>query len=234
VSIDFGEDYLATSGKFIDYRTATGWHPCAVDAIDQNLHDFLCTLGPGKGTHGDRFEYKSPNSDLLGWILERASGEGLASLFSRYLWQPMGAEANAYITVDRKGNPRAAGGLCVRPRDLLRFAELVRNRGQANGQQVIPATWIEDCSDGGSLETWRAGTSAKEFTAGSYRNKWYQTGDEHRSMLAIGIHSQWIYINPVTEVTIIKLSSQGEPLRPDLDSINLQSLSRISKAVNGA
>ena len=85
VSIDFGEDYLATSGKFLDYRTATGWHPCAVDAIDQNLHDFLCTLGPGKGAHGDRFEYKSPNSDLLGWILERASGEGLASLFSRYL-----------------------------------------------------------------------------------------------------------------------------------------------------
>ena len=233
VSIDFGEDYLATSGKFVDYRTATGWHPCAVDAIDQNLHDFLCTLGPGKGTHGDRFEYKSPNSDLLGWILERASGEGLASLFSRYLWQPMGAEANAYITVDRKGNPRAAGGICVRPRDLLRFAELVRKRGQANGQQVIPAAWIDDCSDGGSLETWRAGESSKDFKAGSYRNKWYQTGDEHRSMLAIGIHSQWIYIDPVTEVTIIKLSSQSEPLRPDLDSINLQSLSQISKAVIG-
>jgi len=217
VNIDFDEDYLATSGKFIDYRTATGWHPCAVDAIDQNLHEFLCTLGPGEGAHGARFEYKSPNSDLLGWILERASGERLASLFSRYLWQPMGAEANAYITVDRKGNPRAAGGLCVRPRDLLRFGELVRNRGRANGQQVIPAAWIEDCSDGGSLETWSAGTSA---------------GDEHRSMLAVGIHSQCIYINPVTEVTIVKLSSQGEPLRPDLDNINLQSFSQISNAVN--
>jgi CubicO group peptidase (beta-lactamase class C family) len=231
VNIDFNEDYLATSGKFIDYRTATGWHPCAVDAIDQNLHDFLGTLGPGKGAHGARFEYRSPNSDLLGWILERASGEGLASLFSRYLWQPMGAEANAYITVDRKGNPRAAGGICVRPRDLLRFAELVRNRGRANGQQVIPEAWIEDCSDGGSLETWRAGESSKEFPAGSYRNKWYQTGDEDRSMLAIGIHSQWIYINPVTEVTIVKLSSQGEPLRLDLDNINLQAFGRINNAV---
>lgn len=230
VSIDFNEDYLATSGKFIDYRTATGWHPCEVAAIDQNLHDFLCTLEPGNGAHGARFEYKSPNSDLLGWILERASGEGLASLFSRYLWQPMGAEANAYITVDRKGNPRAAGGLCVRPRDLLRFAELVRKRGYANGRQVIPQSWIEDCSDGGSLEAWSAGSSTREFAAGSYRNKWYQTGDEHRSMLAIGIHSQWIYINPVTEVTIIKLSSQGEPLRPDLDDINLQSLRQINNA----
>ena len=234
VSIDFNEDYLDPSGKFAEYRTATAWNPCAIDAIDQNLHDFLCSIEPGKSEHGVRFEYKSPNSDLLGWVLEAASGEGLASLFSRYLWRPMGAEADGYVTVDRKGNPRAAGGICVLPRDLLRFGELVRNRGQANGQQLVPAAWIEDCSDGGSLETWRAGESAKEFPAGSYRNKWYQTGDEHRVMLAIGIHSQWIYINPVTEVTIVKLSSQAEPLRLDLDNINLRAFSSISRAACSA
>ena len=234
ISMDFEEDYLATTGKFVEYRTATGWHPCEVDTIDQNLHDFLCSLERGKGDHGARFEYKSPNSDLLGWLLERAAGERLASLFTKYLWQPMGAEANAYITVDRKGNPRSAGGICVYPRDLLRFAELVRNRGRVDGRQVIPAAWIEDCSDGGSLQTWRLGESAKEFPAGSYRNKWYQTGNEHRAMLAIGIHSQWIYINPVTEVSIVKLSSQDEPLRYDLDAINLQAFTRISSAAAGA
>ena len=233
VSIDFNEDYLDPSGKFAEYRTATAWNPCAIDAIDQNLHDFLCSIERGKDEHGVRFEYKSPNSDLLGWVLERASGEGLASLFSRYLWRPMGAEADGYVTVDRKGSPRAAGGICVLPRDLLRFAELVRNRGRANGQQLVPAAWIEDCSDGGSLETWQAGESAKEFPAGSYRNKWYQTGDEHRALLAIGIHSQWIYINPVSEVTIVKLSSQAEPLRLDLDDINLRAFSCISQAASG-
>jgi hypothetical protein len=228
VSIDFNEDYLATSGKFVEYRTATAWHPCGVDAIDQNLHDFLCSLERTDGGHGQVWRYKSPNSDLLGWVLERASGDRLASLMSRYLWQPMGAEADAYITVDRKGAPRTAGGICVLPRDLLRFGELVRNRGYANGQQVIPERWIEDCSDGGSLDAWERGESAKEFPAGSYRNKWYQTGNEHRVMLAIGIHSQWIYINPVTEVTIVKLSSQDEPLRLDLDNTNMQAFTNIS------
>jgi hypothetical protein len=231
VSIDFGEDYLATSGKFVDYRTATGWHPCAVDAIDQNLHGFLCSVGPGDGENGHKFQYRSPNSDLLGWVLERASGVRLARLLSKYLWQPMGAEADAYITVDRKGAARAAGGICVRPRDLLRFAELVRNRGHANGSQVIPKWWIEDCSDGGSLEAWQRGESAKEFPAGSYRNKWYQTGNEHRAMLAIGIHSQWIYIDPVTEVSIVKLSSQDDPLRNDLDNVNLKGFENISTAL---
>ena len=47
-------------------------------------------------------------------------------------------------------------------------------------------------------------------------------------MLAIGIHSQWIYINPVTEVTIVKLSSQDAPLRIDLDNTNMQAFANIS------
>jgi len=231
VNIDFTEDYLATGGKFLEYRTATAWHPCEVDDINRNLHDFLCSIERGDGEHGKVWQYKSPNSDLLGWVLERASGERLANLMSKYLWQPMGAEANAYITVDRKGAARTAGGICVRPRDLLRFGELVRNRGFANGRQVIPAWWIEDCSEAGSREAWQRGESSKDFPDGQYRNKWYQTGNEHRAMLAIGIHSQWIYINPVTEVTIVKLSSQDEPLRPELDNTNLQMFTNISTSL---
>ncbi len=231
VNIDFTEDYLATEGKFLEYRTATAWHPCEVDAIDQNLHDFLCSIGRADGEHGQVWQYKSPNSDLLGWVLERAAGERLASLMSKHLWQPMGAEANAYITVDRKGAARTAGGICVLPRDLLRFGELVRNRGFANRRQVVPAWWIEDCSEAGSREAWQRGESSKEFPDGQYRNKWYQTGNEHRAMLAIGIHSQWIYINPVTEVTIVKLSSQDEPLKLELDATNLQMFTNISSAL---
>jgi len=231
VRIEFDEDYLATEGIFVDYRTATAWHPCAVDEIDQNLQDFLCTIGRAEGEHGEMFQYRSPNSDLLGWIIERVSGERFASFFSRHLWAPLGAEADAYITVDRKGAPRTAGGICVRPRDLLRFAELVRNRGYANGRQVIPATWIDDCSEGGSHEAWQRGESAKEFPDGCYRNKWYQTGDAHRTLLAIGIHSQWIYIDPVAEVTIVKLSSQDEPLKLELDAVNLDAFAQIAAAV---
>ncbi len=230
VSIDFAEDYQATSGIFVDYRTATAWHPCAVDEIDHNLHDFLCSIGRGDGRHGEVWQYRSPNSDLLGWVLEAASGERIADLFGRYLWQPMGAEADACITVDRKGAPRTAGGICVLPRDLLRFAELVRNRGRAAERQIVPEFWIEDCWQNGSREAWERRESAKEFPAGSYRNKWYQTGDAHQTLLAIGIHSQWICIDPVSEVTIVKLSSQPEPLKLELDAVNQRAFAAICAA----
>jgi CubicO group peptidase (beta-lactamase class C family) len=231
VNIDFEEDYEATSGKFVEYRTATAWHPCGVDEIDVNLRDFLCSLKPGKGEHGRLFDYKSPNSDLLGWILERAGGESYARLLSKYLWQPMGAEANAYITVDRKGAARTAGGICVLPRDLLRFGEMMRNGGFANGQQVVPASWVKDCNEGGDREAWLRSPSSEKFPGGKYRNQWYQSGNRHQAMLAIGIHSQWIYIDPVAEVTIVKLSAQDDPLNPRLGPINLQVFGKICGAL---
>jgi len=222
VRVKFDENYLATSGKYLEYRQAAAWHPCPVDAIDHNLHDFLCSLERADGNHGEAWEYQSPNSDLLGWVVERVSGESFARLMSRELWQPMGAEKNGYITVDRKGGSRTAGGICVIPRDLLRFGELVRNRGTAMGRQIIPAAWIDECSQGGSREVWERGESGKEYPGRRYRNKWYQTGNAHQAMLAIGIHSQLIFIDPVAEVTIVKLSHQDLPLRPDLGPINLR------------
>jgi CubicO group peptidase (beta-lactamase class C family) len=230
VSVDFDEVYTATEGKFIEYRVATGWHPGAIDQIDLGLHDFLGSLERGDNPHGQVFEYKSPNSDLLGWLLEIVSGECLASLFSKYLWQPIGAEADACITVDRKGAPRSAGGFCAIPRDLLRFGELMRNQGAVGDRQVIPADWIQECREGGDPKAWQRSISVEKFPAGSYRNKWYQTGNEHRAFCAIGIHSQWIYIDPVAEVVIVKLSCQPDPLNIHLGPANLRAFEAICES----
>lgn len=228
VCVDFDELYDAKDGSFVAYRIATGWHPAESEQVNFGLHDFLKTLSRGEGAHGHVFDYKSPNSDLLGWILESVTQQSLATLFSEYLWQPLGAEADAYITVDRKGAPRTAGGYCAVPRDLLRFGELMRNNGRVGGRQIIPAHWVKECREGGDTEVWRRGGALTEkFENGSYRNKWYQTGNAHRAFCAIGIHSQWIYIDPVAEVVIVKLSSQADPLNFDLGQANLRAFEAI-------
>jgi CubicO group peptidase (beta-lactamase class C family) len=230
VSLDFDELYTATDGKFVEYRVSTGWHPGAIDQIDLGLHDFLISLGRGNNPHGETFEYKSPNSDLLGWLLESVSGERLANLFSTHLWQPMAAEADACITVDRKGAPRSAGGFCALPRDLLRFGELMRNQGRVGNRQVIPETWIKDCREGGNPEAWQRSTGVEKFPQGSYRNKWYQAGNEQRVFCAIGIHSQWIYVDPQAEVVIVKLSCQSDPLNAQLGPASLRAFEAICKS----
>ena len=75
---------------------------------------------------------------MLGWVLERAAGIPFADLVSQALWQPMGAAYDAYITVDRLGAPRSAGGICATLRDVARVGELMRRGGDG----VIPASWV--------------------------------------------------------------------------------------------
>jgi hypothetical protein len=95
---------------------------------------------------------------------------------------------------------------------------MMRQGGMANGRRVVPEAWIRDTTvTGGSSEAWQRGTMALLFPKGRYRNKWYQTGGENGAYCGIGIHGQWLYVDPRTEVVIAKMSSQPEPVDDPLD-----------------
>lgn len=226
--IEFDESYLDTTGQYAKYRVATGWNPAAAESPAMGLHEFLLTLGRNNISHGHTFQYLSPNSDLLGWVLERAANQPYAELLSRQLWQPVGAETDAYITVDRYGAARSAGGICITLRDLGRVGELMRLYGRSNGQQVVPKLWIDDTLHNGDPVAWQRGNFSHLFTNGRYRNKWYQTGNDHNAFCAIGIHGQWIYVDPIAAVTIVKLSSQTLPIDDGLDSSTLNAFHQIA------
>jgi CubicO group peptidase (beta-lactamase class C family) len=213
VSVNFVEDYLDATGDFARYRAATGWIPAPDPKNLADLRSFLATMKRGGEPHGERFHYVSPNSDLLGWIMERAAGERFDTLMSERLWRPMGAEFDGDIAVDRLGAPRTAGGICVSLRDLARFGELMRRRGMAGDRQVLPGWWIDDIQNAGDPVAWQKGEMAKLIPAGRYRSKWYAIGNDHNAFCASGIHGQWIYVDPAAEAVIVKLSCQ--PLAVD-------------------
>jgi CubicO group peptidase (beta-lactamase class C family) len=217
VSVRFIEDYLDPKGDVARYRVAMGWNPPGDFPYEGGLHHFLGTIARDQAPHGERFEYVSPNSDLLGWILERAGSATVAELLSRHIWQPMGAEADGLITVDRHGAARTAGGICVTLRDLARFGDMMRLRGHANGRQIIPEAWIEDISTSGDPEAWRKGEMTGLFKKARYRSKWYIPLDRPDTLVAIGIHGQWIYVDRGAGVTIVKMSSQPLPVDDPLD-----------------
>lgn len=227
VGVDFTEDYLNPNAAFLTYREATGWNP--TQGAPSDLRSFLVTLRPDGKPHGDTFHYVSPNSDLFGWILERASGERYADLASRLLWRPMGAEHHAYVTVDRLGAARAAGGICTSLRDMARLGELVRCRGMAGGRQVVPAAWIDDIAANGNPEAWRKGDLTQLVPGGRYRSKWYVMA--HGAIVAIGIHGQWIYVDPAAGVTIAKQSSQPLAADDPTDRLLLAGFAAIATAV---
>jgi CubicO group peptidase (beta-lactamase class C family) len=212
VALDFEENYSDKDSEYMQYREATAWNP--VNQLDSGhgLESFLYSLSQLENEHGHSFLYRSPNSDLLGLILERAAGEPLSNLFSHYLWKPMGAASDGYITVDRFGAPRAAGGICITLHDLALIGQLFLNDGRVDGIQVIPPEWIEDTRNNGDQEVWDRGNYMQKLPDYRYRNKWYVSGDKDKTICARGIHGQLLYINPAREVVIARVSSHPDPL----------------------
>jgi CubicO group peptidase (beta-lactamase class C family) len=232
VGIAFVEDYLDTTGDFARYRAATGWNPVDNPALTMDLRSFLVTLRRDANSHGAKFHYASPNSDMLGWILERAGGMPYARLLTELIWQKLGAEADAHVTVDRVGVARAAGGICVTLRDLARFGEMVRKFGRAGDQQIVPRWWIEDILQNGDQRAWLATeTAAKFLPSGRYRTQWYMIGNASGAYCAIGIHGQWIYVDPNAEMVIAKLSSQPLPQEEATDRLLLAAFAAIADAL---
>ncbi|TIQ21878.1 MAG: serine hydrolase [Mesorhizobium sp.] len=229
VSLDFEEAYLDPESAFARYRRATLWNP---GGGTESLADFILTLQRLGEPHGRTFRYRSPNSDLLGILLERASGQRFAELMREKLWLPLGATSEASVTVDREGTARTAGGISLTPRDLARVGEMMRQGGMANGRRIVPEAWVRDTvSTGGDAEAWQRGAMAFLFPQGRYRNKWYQTGAASGAFCGIGIHGQWLYVNPAAEVVIAKMSSQPVPVDEPLDVDMVAFLEALSRMI---
>ncbi len=215
VGIAFNEDYEDPKGDVVRYRHAAGWDPLPAGEAPVDLRSFLARQRADGRKHGELFHYVSTNTDVLGWIYERACDQAYADILSEYLWAPLGAQCDGYITVDSGNAMRAAGGVCVTPRDLARFGEMMRRRGLVDGRQVVAGTWIDDINERGDPEAWACSELADIFPQASYRSQWYRIDRVKTVLCALGIHGQWIYIHPEAELVIIRMASEATPLDPD-------------------
>lgn len=231
VSVRFTEDYLDPLGDVARYRVAMGWNPPGMIGGEAGLHQFIASIPKGDHQHGERFHYVSPNTDMLGWILERASGSTISELLTRHIWQPMGMEHDAFITVDRYGAARTAGGICISLPDLARFGELMRGKGAYQHRRIIPESWIEDILRNGDFGQWRKGDMLQLFPGGRYRSKWYLADPASRILCAAGIHGQWIYVDYETGVVGVKHSSQPIPADDAMDQLTLAMFGAVSEAL---
>ena len=126
----------------------------------------------------------------------------------------MGAEAPGYITVDRIGGARAAGGKCFVARDLARVGMMVANGGQRQGKQVIPKKWLNDIVQNGDPQAWVEGDFYDDMGQREmhYRSKWYVLRESNPLIFGLGIHGQFLFIDPSKRLSIAWFSSQNNPL----------------------
>ncbi len=124
----FNEDYEDPDAEVRAYETVMGWAPPLDPPAASGLYEYISRL-ENASDHGGPFAYRSILTDLLGWVLERASGLRLPELLSREIWIPMGAEFDADVTVDRHGSALADGGICATLRDMGRFGQMYLQGG---------------------------------------------------------------------------------------------------------
>ncbi|KAK4899163.1 hypothetical protein LTR27_003393 [Elasticomyces elasticus] len=221
-----------------EYRAASGFKPFDGGEEAKTLHSFIEKLHAEVNNSKD-FIYSSVNTDLLGWVLEAATGQKLAGLVSELLWRPMGAESDAMITVDAEGSARAAGGMCATVRDIARIGQLLAD----GGRDVVPKSWIEDMLHGGSTEAWSKGTFAAFFKgvfggdATAYRNCWYSAdvneNGKESVLMAVGIFGQQLMIDLEHDIVMAKTSSMEMPMHAQKARLQTEAFREVRRVLLG-
>ena len=205
-ALKFSEDYSDPNAEVWAHARAGNPLPKPADYTGpRSYFEFLQTVQK-QGVHGEAFGYKTANTDALGWVIARVTGKSVAELLSERIWRKLGAEQDAYFSVDSLGTPFAGGGLNTGLRDLARFGEMLRNDGYYNGQQIVPASVVADIRGGGDPRHFaKAGYAL--LPGWSYRNMWWVTHNAHGAFAARGVHGQVLYIDPRAEMVIARYAS---------------------------
>ncbi len=150
-----------------------------------------------KGTPGETFEYVSGNTQLLGFVLERAlKAKTVTQYFQEKLWTPLEMEYDASWSIDKKKNGTEKTFCCInaRARDFAKIGRLYLNKGNWNGKQIVSEKWVEEST---KIDTTAGGVNY-------YKYQWWlpsTTGD----FMAEGILGQFIYVDPASKVVIVRM-----------------------------
>jgi hypothetical protein len=229
VAVRYSEDYIDPQAEVRVYGVAAGfWPPPTGYTGPATIFDFLTTLQK-QGEHGEAFGYKTCNTEVLGWIVQRAAGTPFAELVSERIWQKLGVEEDGYVKVDSAGFAMCGAGLNITTRDLARFGEMMRCGGAFNGRQVVPEAVVADIVGGARREDF-AKAGYVTLPGWSYRNQWWVSHNRFGAYSARGIHGQVCYVAPAAELVIARFASHPTAANGNgpLDRVSLPAYEAIA------
>lgn len=205
-ALNYSEDYSDPEAEVWTYAEAGSPLPKPEGYEGpRSYFEYLQTVQK-KGEHGEAFGYKTVNSDAAGWLIARTTGVSAADYLSNRIWSQIGAEREAFYTVDSIGTPFAGGGFNATLRDIARFGQLVLQNGEWNGEQLIPAAAIARIREGGDTDVFaKAGYDL--LPGWSYRGMWWVSHDDHGAFAARGVHGQTVWVDPAADMVIVRFAS---------------------------
>jgi len=229
----FDENYGDPQADVRAFERVYLWRPDTGQPRPADALGYFATLR-NDGPHGGPFRYRSVLTDVLAWVIERAAGARLHELIATELWQPMGAEFDAEVTLDAHGNPMADGGICASLRDVARFGQLFLQRGHMMGRDIVPASWVEDTIRGAAdgADAFRSGDNPAGYPpAAHYRNCWWVRDPGEPFYYASGINGQRVFIHVPAQTVVVKLSTWPTALSPDSQKLTLDGVLAVTTAL---
>jgi CubicO group peptidase (beta-lactamase class C family) len=191
--VDYEERY-----DFENPGTAASNHIAALVRNTARFADAARTIERNHAP-GERFQYKTLDTAVLGWLVERVTGGSVAAYTARCLWEPLGAEADGYYILDGApgiGREFSGAGFNATLRDFGRFGQMMLDGGVANGRRIVSADWVRESTQP---------SHAEDARRGGYGLQWWTMGDSD-AYSAIGLQGQYVYVDPATRTVVVKLS----------------------------
>ncbi|MDF1819995.1 MAG: serine hydrolase [Alcanivoracaceae bacterium] len=188
---------------------------------------FIYTLKDKRNQPGTYNYYASSDTQVLGMVLSRATGQSVSRFMETNLWQPLGAEKPATWVTDTKGVESFYCCVNATLRDYAKFGMLYLNKGEWRGHQLLSRQWVED-----SLATSEPqlvpGDNPQSNDTWGYGYQWW-IPDTRPDYMAIGIFNQFIYVHPGKNMVIIKFGANPEYVLNDLEDQHLYFFRKVAR-----
>lgn len=159
-----------------------------------NWVDYILAL-PMVSTPGTSFLYSTGNTHLLCAVLQQATGMNLAEFAATYLFEPLDMDS-ARIDSDPQGISDGGNGIWLSALDMAKFGQLYLNGGVWEGEQIIPADWIEQST---TVQYQRSTGSA------DYGYQWWVRtfgSQDYHAYFAQGHAGQYIFVVPALQLVV--------------------------------
>lgn len=157
---------------------------------------------PAEDPPGTRFHYKSMDTQILSWVLRRATGSPITAYAQKKLWQPLGMQDKGFWNTDFHGNELGYCCLNISLRDYAKLGQLYLQQGQWNGQQLLPADWVRESTK--RPEPWL--TAGHGYPERGYGYHWWVPKNPDQEFFANGVWGQTIFVDEKTRTVIVKTS----------------------------
>lgn len=155
---------------------------------------------------GGKQSYLNINTQLLGIILERATGKNVASYLEEKVWKPLGMCEDAKWSIDKRNEiEKTYCCLGATSLDYAKFGLLLLNNGKVKEKQIVSEAWLSkslarDTTDGSSF---------------NYNFSWHIGLKAYNDFMAIGLYKQHIYVNRNKNLIIVLFNDKEKKLKAE-------------------